>query len=1154
MITSNEIAQIMASQSNMFSGQDAYAQQIGVASPPMAGGMFPQQYGTMLPQAGGVMPQPNMYGGAGMYPVQQQAPQYNYAPPPLPQFLRPQAPYQPNHYGMFGPSMGPGNQVAGTAFSGMSGAVTAAGAATTALGVFGKLPAAADLSGWSMASSAFSAARAGGMGMLGAGAIGAVTGLPFAAAGMYGGKAVDSFIEGGRGQQQLNNALQSNFQHYNPMARGGAGFTREDSSAIGSRMRQLEYLPEMMTNMEEMTQKILPKLKAAGVMQGAKDAGEFAKKFKEALTTISDISRVLGTSMADAQKFFEHSRSVGFLGRRDQLQNLVNMKYTAGQTGSTVEEIGALQQEGAGMARSFGARGKLGAEAIMSNVNMTQNALDQGNLREGFLEDYTGQSGAAGVRAASTRITGLMSAAAMNPNFAVGRGMMLGMMKLDENGRPVLREDVAEKFKRGEVTKQYLEEQFNKMTEGEKTAFAAHPEDMAAQFAKLGTKGLYKFAETITPGGSQDPNKVILSLRKVLGGTGATERDIEFLKAAGETRETDALDRRGYVDRQMQEMKIRERTDISGNLTKAWKKKKEEWFGDYTEMGAKAYNKIGSYAEDKLDETLHRATLRPSKRIQDNIEEAMAGSEDAMGELTGGLSGTERKQVSLADADEWTVDSKMAGWIGRGTGRTAKGDLVETLESLGITGTDDASIKAGQTELERLRRAGQSDGFSAQRVAMGNIMGDLDKRGAFREAGGRGKIEQIKEYLEETQSLETASRAGGVMTPEMQKRIKNMQVIRASGMTNESAAHAFGGEEVETDLFNMKDTALGAMSIEATAKDLNEKKRALANDAPNAFAMMTGGKGDLFKAATKDAETRNKIQSIIRRNKDDPEKAAKLIEAATGKKVSSADVPLLDGALREHAENDDLGDKVNVFESAEKVAGQEVSRLAAGRMASGIKNVEGTSSLTGLRDALKLAGDVTSRTAGQYKGDVKQIGEAIEKYSAELVNADEDTQRKLIEGGDEIGSMAGRALESSKGVRAGMKAEQIAKKMGISVKEAEAIISGDKGDKEGRFSKETISKLVSKSTARLAGKGMSGDQVSTGGFETDQTKDLQGTLQGLNATLGRLNDTLAHKNGDGKDPVRPQAAAQANSPSGGFRAPWNNPDLKWSLNPSAKPV
>src|SRR5690606_12220328 len=135
------------------------------------------------------------------------------------------------------------------------------------------------------------AARAVGMGFGGALGAGAMTAMPIMAAGMLASRGVSAFVQGGQQQQMIGNQLAQNFQFFNPAARGGMGFTRDDSKAIGDQIRSLSHIPEMMTSVEELT-KLLPKLKSMGVMQGVRDAAEFSQRFKESVKTIRDISRM----------------------------------------------------------------------------------------------------------------------------------------------------------------------------------------------------------------------------------------------------------------------------------------------------------------------------------------------------------------------------------------------------------------------------------------------------------------------------------------------------------------------------------------------------------------------------------------------------------------------------------------------------------------------------------------------------------------------------------------------------------------------------------------------------------------------------------------------------------------------------------------------
>jgi hypothetical protein len=288
MLSSFEIAQLFSAQNQQFMQQNTFAQNIGI-TPPQAS------------LAG--------YGGIG-------------TPPPFAPGIAPQFTYAPA--GFTGPSYGPGNRVGALGMGALSAAPMAAGVGLGVLSSFRPFtglapfvdPFAGAMAGW---------ARGGMMGALGGAALPLGLGL---AGGALASAIINPMITGGV-QQHMVNAGMGQFQFFNPQSRSGMGFSRQDSTTMGENIRGLSQVPEMMASMEELT-RLLPKLRQNGMMQGVRDVTEFANRFKEALTTIKDMSRIFGTTLEDAEKFFSHSRSIGFFGRSDQVRNAVNAQVTSG--------------------------------------------------------------------------------------------------------------------------------------------------------------------------------------------------------------------------------------------------------------------------------------------------------------------------------------------------------------------------------------------------------------------------------------------------------------------------------------------------------------------------------------------------------------------------------------------------------------------------------------------------------------------------------------------------------------------------------------------------------------------------------------------------------------------------------------------------------
>lgn len=401
MASSQEVAQLFAQQNQMFQAQAAFSQRIGMAVPGSMGGFSPMQFGGMTPGS-----------------------TFSYAP--------------------MGPGFGMGDRAGSAAMGGLAAAGTIASMGIGAAGLMGKIPGA--VAPFVDPFASFGLARGMGAGLMGGfAAAGATLGI-----GAIAGMGLNAMVTGGRQQGAVESALGHNYNFMNP-ANGmtGSGFTRGDAQGIGAMVRQMGTLPEMMSSMQEITG-IMARLPKMGVMQGLSGASDFASKFKEAINTIRDTAKVLGTTMGEAAEFFQHSRGVGFLGRADQLRNALNVQVTSGVTGMTNGQVMAMQSGGADMATAMGGRRGLGARSVTNIAQTLGMAQRAGTLEEGLLEDVTGREGPEAIQAAAGRLAGLTAKMAMGT--AAGRALTLGLSKLDDRGRATIDDNLAKRFSSGTLS------------------------------------------------------------------------------------------------------------------------------------------------------------------------------------------------------------------------------------------------------------------------------------------------------------------------------------------------------------------------------------------------------------------------------------------------------------------------------------------------------------------------------------------------------------------------------------------------------------------------------------------------------------------------------------------------------------------------------
>lgn len=627
MMYTNDVAQMFAAQGQMFMGQNAYAQQIGVSAPTFGG-----------PQTG--------------------------------------------------------NRVAGGMMSAMGGvASVGAGMALDPFGAF--------LGG------AMGGLARGGMGAaLGGGMMAAAPMIPLAMAAQAG---IGGLMRGGQQQAAVAQNLNS-FQFMNSGSRTGQGFSRDDAKTVGDQIRSLSHIPEMMSSMEELT-RMMPRLKASGVMSGVRSAAEFSQRFKEAVSTIRDMSKVLGSTMEEAEQFFAQSRSMGFIGRGAQLRNALNAQFTSAQTGMEPGQVMQMQMTGAGMARSVGGRGVQGASAITSIAQRIEAGRQAGRISEEMIQDVSGQGGALGVQGAAERMYGLM----LNMrNTAAGRLVMAGAMKRDESGKVVLDTDVIRKFNTGALGIEDLKRRASNLSNDDKISFAFRAQgSLGSQLA--GSLDAGHMMQGLVGGKGKDAAALVLQRY-----TGGNEQDIDMMMGLGSVGGSDA-EVSSFGKMRARQANFKDRTDPAAIMQRLKTRMHSSTIGQIEGAGAKIYSEIGKSFDSVVDEFLGRAVATVSKDGADSLAKAMAGgSKEDLKRIIAQASGLKERGAASAsfgmmDAVGATMgpagamnfaqklarslrNTDAAAFLMRGdsdTGRTMEAQAAFTKEITGAGLTDAARSRQG---------------------------------------------------------------------------------------------------------------------------------------------------------------------------------------------------------------------------------------------------------------------------------------------------------------------------------------------------------------------------------------------------------------------------------------------------------------------------
>jgi hypothetical protein len=710
MLSSGDVAQMFMAQNQMFMGQNQHAQHIGVPSPQGLGAFGAPS--SMVRT--GVPPLPGMM-----------------APPPV-------VSYDPNR-SMTG-SYGTGNRGAATAMSALGGmAAVGAGMMFDPFSMFARTALPGVLGGAGMGVSA-----------------GLMAAAPVALAGMAAQRTIGTVVQGAQQQQMINTTLGQNFGFQNQASRTGFGFNRQDAMAIGDNIRHLSHIPEMMTSVEELT-RLIPKLKASGAMQGVRDVTEFNRRFKDAVSTIRDMSKVLGTTMEEASEFFAQSRSAGFFGKTAQVRNVLNAQLTGGLTGMSTGQVLGMQQAGANMATSMGARRSLGATAVTNIAQQIGMAQQGGRLAEGLIEDVTGGVGGAdGVQIASQKMAGMM--AQMFQGSSAGRFMLAGMVKFDERGRAIgVDEEKARRLREGSVSMDELRGAGMRLNDKQKISFMNRIEDLSMSAAgQIGPGGAANFIDGLVGNRGEEASRLVLRRQ-----AGLSSQDADL---AMSLRNMDFGDIQGMARKSASESAIRERTDPEMIARRLKTRMAHSLTAPLKELGAKIQDAVASGIETFIDEAVGRHSVSISKQGADALTRAMGGGSNkdlvsmfsAASGITSGsraasLAARERGGMSLAG-------SIGGGLIGFGVAaafneRGAKGVASDIGEYWGST---DMSAFINKTSTTTGRRADveyevTKGLYGASDANFGRISGMLNKGIGINSdlaAASKGELEALQSGIE----------------------------------------------------------------------------------------------------------------------------------------------------------------------------------------------------------------------------------------------------------------------------------------------------------------------------------------------------------------------------------------------------------------------
>lgn len=636
MATSAEIAQQIADQNSWFMQQNALASQVGVN---------PQAYGGM--------------GGWGM------------GPPAAPVMAPAPGQSMPGAFN-FGGGYGYG---AGNRMGAMGAAATSA------------LPFVGAMFGGSSPmfnpAAGFMAARGMGMGMMGAGAAAGLMAAPVA----FGAHALSSMAHGGQQNAMLGTAV-SNFGFSNTASMSGQGFSRQDVAGVSRQVRQLAMIPELMTSFEEIT-RILPQLKQMGTMTGVRDAAEFNRRMKEAIGTIRDVSKIIGTTMEDAAQFFGHSQRVGFFGKQDQLKNALNAQVTMSVTGMSQQQFQQMQERGAAFGTAVGGSRALGAKGIENIANrLGMTAMNN----QGFMNTLQNMTGKVGEEAIMDAAGQYQMMGQKIAGSSLGRYMIAGFTKFGEDGSASLDEELMARQQRGEVSMDqiYAMGQRNMSNQNNVVAFTRHQTTLGQRFTEQGgLEGAFTLLKERL--GAQKAAVVMQNQY------GVSEEQMNALESSAQEGTTGMGDQKRMVSEIVRRNAQRRMNSAGGVWQRLKTRMGNQLTQPFEELGADIHHNVGQFVDEVMEDMAGDVFIQATESAKKDFAAGLQGDKGALSRAFSKGSGTSGPTSLTSDISNAFKSTELYAFFNKSsttTGRTAQAEFNRLRELGGAGGSSAADLAA----------------------------------------------------------------------------------------------------------------------------------------------------------------------------------------------------------------------------------------------------------------------------------------------------------------------------------------------------------------------------------------------------------------------------------------------------------------------------
>jgi len=720
---------------------------------------------------------------------------------------------------------------------------------------------------------------------------GLAAGGPMLTAGMaLGGHVFGNMYEGAQEQQAIQSTLGRNFQFINGGSRTGRGFSRQDTKSISDFVREMQSVPELMTSMNELNQ-IMQKVSQMGVMGGVRSAQEFQKRFKDTVSTLKDVSKIMATTMEDAGKFFEEARRSGIYNPSMIRQNAMQRQFTAGMTGMSQDQVGALQFAGSQISFGYGGTRGSGAQSALRSARQIGMANELGILSNERIEELTGMGGAAGISSMATSLTDASQRMAVG---GLGTAMSIALAQQDKSGKftGALDESLVQKVRMGGISKNELLSMARRKTSSRasKMSFKANEGMLRSEMAsQVGAEGIaMELGDVLGGAGFNNPDALNIVMQKY----GVDERQAKIITELGQR--MPEIQRELGSRGQTEGRRIAEQSYMKENLSneaikrKIYKRLENTFSEPFKHIGANISNAVSSYVDNFMDTLVDRYSVNVSKEVSSLASGSLSGNSKSQAKMSAMIK--DAGSLAPGGVSVSTGSSMLSALTGDRTDNMRRHDTLQGLVGKGLAFSVGDTIVQNEQEIERTKRyfgdlqAGtnkgfadkilKDDGFAEDAGRLSKEVGNIIKSSGT-ELKGMSQTDRVKFIKDKLSSgLFSRSRASLISLEKQGASIEEIisHAQRQAGVTdnlgavnfNKLSSELYGTGDFGTagDLQKAEEAARKAMAGQYGDKS-SEVEALLKGDTAGRSLFLTAtaggeGKDEAIRLLTKDLSTEEK--------------------------------------------------------------------------------------------------------------------------------------------------------------------------------------------------------------------------------------------------------------------------------------------------------